>query len=206
MKEMCAMNNKNYEEMLTEAAKPKAEAVKVKTYSKEWSADELQLLIKAVNLFPAGTVQRWDVVAAFINQHTKTPEVKRMSKETLTMAKEMQSGNFSMSTLKEEVNKMAYENMEKVQKRDTTVKEEATDRTDDAASQAGLNATSWSPEEQKTLEQALKTFTSSTPERWDKISECLPGRSKKDCMKRYKELAELVKAKKAAQQAAAKKS
>jgi DnaJ family protein C protein 2 len=37
----------------------------------EWNSDDLQLLIKAVNLFPAGTNQRWDVVAEFINQHTK---------------------------------------------------------------------------------------------------------------------------------------
>ena len=54
--------------------------------------------------------------------------------------------------------------------------------------------------------QALKTFDSKTPERWEKISEAVPGRSKKDCMKRYKELAEIVKAKKAAALAAAKKS
>ena len=76
--------------------------------------------------------------------------------------------------------------------------------------------------------QALKTYDSKTPERWDRISEAVPGRSKKDCMKRYllvqsmnlcswtfavilihyryKELAEIVKAKKAAALAAAKKS
>ena len=41
-------------------------------------------------------------------------------------------------------------------------------------------------------------------ERWDKIAECLPNRSKKDCMGRYKELATLLKVKKAAQLAAAK--
>ena len=77
--------------------------------------------------------------------------------------------------------------------------------------------------------QALKTYDSKTPERWERISEAVPGRSKKDCMKRleslskkmfhpfsycltpktlsrYKELAEIVKAKKAAALAAAKKS
>ena len=60
-------------------------------------------------------------------------------------------------------------------------------------------------EEQKLLEQALKTFPASYgAERWDKIAECLPNRSKKDCMRRYEELAELIRAKKAAQAAAAK--
>lgn len=52
------------------------------------------------------------------------------------------------------------------------------------------------------LEQALKTYPSSVPDRWDRIAECISGRSKKDCMRRYKELVELVKAKKAAQEAA----
>ena len=88
----------------------------------------------------------------------------------------------------------------------------------------------------------MKTYDSKTPERWERISEAVPGRSKKDCMKRwagpiicshtlvwihlyfaysiyilhtpfifwllcrYKELAEIVKAKKAAALAAAKKS
>lgn len=68
----------------------------------------------------------------------------------------------------------------------------------------GLNPSPWTSNEQKLLEQALKTFPSNTPDRWDKIAETIPNRSKKDCMKRYKELAEMVKAKKMVQAAAAK--
>ena len=68
------------------------------------------------------------------------------------------------------------------------------------------NNTPWSADEQKLLEQALKTFPSSTPERWERIAESVPNRSKKDCMKTYKVLAETIKAKKAALAKAAKKS
>ena len=44
--------------------------------------------------------QRWEVVAEFINQHSKTQHIKRQAKETLAKAKDLQSGNFAMSTLK----------------------------------------------------------------------------------------------------------
>ncbi|KAJ8925818.1 hypothetical protein NQ315_009668 [Exocentrus adspersus] len=50
----------------------------------------------------------------------------------------------------------------------------------------------WTTSEQQLLEQALKTYPSSTPERWDRIAECIPNRTKKECMKRYKELVETM--------------
>lgn len=64
----------------------------------------------------------------------------------------------------------------------------------------GSNLAVWTAEEQKILEQALKTYPSTLPDRWEKIAECLPSRSKKDCMVRYKELVEIIQAKKKAQQ------
>ncbi len=121
----------------------------------------------------------------------------------------MQQGDYHKSSLKEEVNKNAYENLEKQKKREvkTVDDSEASTRTETAAEAQGLNVSPWSSEEQKLLEQALKTYPASLgAERWDRISECVPDRSKKDCMKRYKELAELIRAKKAAQAAAKAKS
>ena len=54
------------------------------------------------------------------------------------------------------------------------------------AAQAGRNPSPWTNEEQQQLEQALKKFPAGTDERWDRIAEAVPSRSKKDCMKRYK--------------------
>lgn len=120
----------------------------------------------------------------------------------------MQQGDFHLSTLKDQVNKNAYENLEKQKKRDVKVDDaEASTRLETAAEVQGLNVSPWTAEEQKMLEQALKTYPANLgAERWEKISDCLPNRSKKDCMKRYKELAELIRAKKAAQAAAAAKA
>merc|ERR1719495_236581 len=138
-------------------------------------------MIKAVKLFPAGTVNRWEVCAEFITQHNNS--APRTAKDVIAKAKELQSGNFAMSSLKDEVNKMAYENSQKGQKPIVEKEHVASVRTETPAEAMGfLNSDPWTPEEQKLLEQALKTFPSSTPERWDRIAESIPGRGKKDCM------------------------
>ncbi|KAG8181899.1 hypothetical protein JTE90_026058 [Oedothorax gibbosus] len=174
-----------------------------KASAKPWSPNDLQLLVKGVNVFPAGTINRWEVIVAFMEQHS-TSNVKRTAKEVLAKAKDLQkrSGN-----LRDQINKSAYENLEKTQKKiEVTVAEQSapTERFD-SPSEESASPAAWSAEEQQLLEQALKTYPSSTPERWDKIASCLPGREKKDCMRRYKELVEMVKAKKAAQATVAKK-
>lgn len=46
--------------------------------------------------------------------------------------------------------------------------------------------TPWTADEQRLLEQALKTYPASLSDRWERIAEAIPNRSKKECMKRYK--------------------
>lgn len=184
----------------------------------QWCHDEVQLLIKAVNLFPAGTVQRWEVVANFINQHYQSSSGrKRTAKEVLAKAKDLNSSDFSKSSLKEEANQKAYEFFEKNIKNPNAVVESAETKREESSNSsgsavvvgdkptaAGGDAASdaskvWTAQEQKLFEQALKTYPSSASDRWDRISDCVPGRTKKECIARYKELAALVKAKKSAQ-------
>lgn len=201
--------------------------------SAEWTNDNIQLLIKAVNLFPAGTNQRWEVVANFINQHGtfKENSSKFNAKMVLAKAKDLQNTDFSKNNLKDAANQQAFDNIRK-DKRNVVVDESeisknldnspnlqtkkiknvknagvANEATRETLSNGIVNnkpETPWTAAEQQLLEQALKTYPSTTPERWDKIAECIPNRSKKDCMKRYKELVEIVKAKKAAQTNASK--
>ncbi|XP_063991118.1 dnaJ homolog subfamily C member 2 [Diachasmimorpha longicaudata] len=172
-----------------------------------WTEGDLQLLIKAVNLFPAGTNQRWDVVANFINQHANNG-VTRNAKEVLAKAKDLQSTDFSKSSMKEQANKNAFDNFIADKKSKEAIDERmpaVTERLDPPVNSNGPGNNGgkdqpWTPAEQQLLEQALKTYSSTTgPEKWDLIAGCLPSRTKKECMRRYKELVELIKAKKAAQ-------
>ncbi|XP_011552517.3 dnaJ homolog subfamily C member 2 [Plutella xylostella] len=198
----------------------------------EWSSEMTQLLIKAVNLFPAGTNQRWEVVANFLNQHgTFTDDRRFNAKDVLNKAKDLQNTDFSKSNLKKAANEEAFNQFEKENKKTAaTVDDDSISKNDPVQKEKKLvNGTAkpkmngdvskevkaekekekekekdkevpkeWTKTEQELLEQAMKTFPASTPERWDKIADCLPQRTKKDCMKRYKELVELVKAKKQA--------
>lgn len=165
---------------------------------KPWSPDDLQLLVKGVNLFPAGTNDRWEVIVSFMEQHS-TSKVPRTAKEVLNKAKELQKRS---GGLREQINKSAYENLEKSQKQiPITVKDQSapTERFDTLTDSTNSTPAAWTADEQQLLEQALKSYPASTGDRWEKIASCIPGREKKECIKRYKDLVEMVKAKKAAQ-------
>ncbi len=62
----------------------------------------------------------------------------------------------------------------------------ATEGAAGAGEAASKETKSWTNDEQKRLEQALKTYGPSTKERWDRIAEAVPTRTKKECMLRYK--------------------
>ncbi|XP_034382169.1 dnaJ homolog subfamily C member 2 [Cyclopterus lumpus] len=166
---------------------------------KGWNEEDLQLLIKAVNLFPAGTNARWEVIANYMNLHS-TSGIKRTAKDVINKAKNLQRLD---PVQKDDINRKAFEKFNKEHGAvaptiDNAVPSERFDGSSEG------NAASWTTDEQKLLEQALKTYPVSTAERWEKIAAAVPGRSKKDCMKRYKELVEMIKAKKAAQDVAGK--
>uniref|UniRef100_A0A8C5QSN4 DnaJ homolog subfamily C member 2 n=1 Tax=Leptobrachium leishanense TaxID=445787 RepID=A0A8C5QSN4_9ANUR len=149
--------------------------------SKSWSEEDLQLLIKAVNLFPAGTNARWEVIANYMNLHSGSG-IKRNAKDVINKAKSLQKLDPQQ---KDDINKKAFDKFKKEHK----VVPQSVDNAVPSERFDGkcVDSLPWTTEEQKLLEQALKTYPVNTPERWEKIAAAVPGRSKKDCMKRYKE-------------------
>ncbi|XP_058959780.2 dnaJ homolog subfamily C member 2 [Pocillopora verrucosa] len=198
-KEMEQMREKMRQEANAETKQSSKNKENDEMASDDWTEDQTQLLIKAVNLFPAGTASRWKVIADYVNMHAKTGTL-RDSKHVIKKVKNLQKLD---PTLKQEVNRNAFAKFDKDHhhgKASASAESNLTVRYD--ASQSGDAAqqtSAWTSEEQRLLENALRTYPTSTPERWERIAEAVPGRTKKECMKRYKDLVEMVKAKKAAQ-------
>ena len=53
-----------------------------------WSDVEVQLLVKATTLFPIGTASRWDVIAAYINEHSGS-EKQKTGKQVINKVKNL---------------------------------------------------------------------------------------------------------------------
>ena len=67
----------------------------------------------------------------------------------------------------------------------------------EVASEAVVEAADpWSQAQQKALEGAIKSFPKGTTERWERIANKVPGKTKDQCIQRFKTLAEMVKKKK----------
>lgn len=201
-KEMEQMKEKMRQESIAETKPTTKSKDEGEKQSDDWSEEQTQLLIKAVNLFPAGTASRWKVIADYVNMHAKTGTL-RDSKHVIKKVKNLKKLD---PTQKQEVNRKAFAKFDKdlSQGRAASVGAESdpTVRYNGNNSVESAQQTTerpWTSEEQRLLENALRTYPSSTPERWERIAESVPGRAKKECMKRYKELVEMVKAKKAAQ-------
>ncbi|XP_022080149.1 dnaJ homolog subfamily C member 1-like [Acanthaster planci] len=61
---------------------------------------------------------------------------------------------------------------------------------------SGGGAGSWSQRQQKILEKALTVYGKGVAERWEKIAEAVPGKTKEECILRYKELVETIRRRK----------
>ncbi|ORZ04442.1 hypothetical protein BCR41DRAFT_425944 [Lobosporangium transversale] len=237
--------------------------------SKEWSVEEIALLIKAANKFPGGVSDRWETIAAYVALHTGLPQ--RSPEEVIKKSKEVQkSSSQESATVRQlQFQKKTYDiadapsvrydieggvvpvdstsktNMSteeavvtainavagkktvriNTKKHTSTVATTTTTNgtiastiakgasTPASPSTAISNASTanasppaaalWIAAEQKMLETAMKTYPPSWQgegDRWDKIAEGVPGRTKKECKLRVKFLQEQVRAQRQQQQ------
>jgi len=187
-------DHKQKETARTEALNEKLKVDKAKDTIKSggWSVGDVQLLTKAMVVIPNGTLNRWDVISVWMNDHGA--EKERESKTILKKAKELEK-----SAAKGPLDSAAaFAQFQKDQNKKKSDINSADQAEASVNYQKEAEKKAWSQDEQTRLEQALRTYGPKEPERWEKIQSAVPTRTKRECMLRYKELAEAAKAKKLA--------
>lgn len=145
-----------------------------------WDHDEIVLLIKATKKFPGGTQRRWHQIAQMVNtagkSHTRTRE------ECIKMSKQVSAK--AASSMKKRLNNNAMTNYKR------SIGEGAPPAPSSAQASATAAGAGWSASQQQQLEAALRKFPSSMDkqERWRAIGAAVDGKTKKQCVQRFKEL------------------
>lgn len=85
----------------------------VSTLKSDWTDDEVQLLVKAVTVYPAGTIKRWETIATYLNTHSPASFKDKSDKDVISKVKNMQKLD---AVDKEKQNKMAFSTFEQKQK------------------------------------------------------------------------------------------
>ncbi|KAJ1962300.1 hypothetical protein GGI12_002726 [Dipsacomyces acuminosporus] len=171
---------------------------------REWTAEELELLIKATNKFPGGTINRWETISKWLSHHGGF--ARRSGDELLQRTQELRKGSKSRGgALVKELQNKKLNNDDKNIANEASVRYDGPSISQEPAAKPlpkkdAKPERPWSSEEQSQLERALQAYPPSYKgeDRWDKIAEAVIGRSKKECKLRVKFLAEQVRLKKAA--------
>lgn len=148
----------------TRAAEVEEEAV--------WTPEEIVLLTKAVVKFPGGTTERWEKISQFIGGNKTVKQIIARVRASQHVTPASAAKPATTAPVK------------------VATPEPSLD-TEDHGEASNLGE--WTADEQKLLEVALKAFPATLgKERWAKISEAVPGRTRRDCVERYKYLVSVI--------------
>ncbi|KAL4443910.1 hypothetical protein ABPG75_011647 [Micractinium tetrahymenae] len=202
----------------------KKERQQIKAKLSEWGEEEVRLLRKALEKFPPGTSKRWEAVQAYVRTRTleeildmvkhglKAGKFAAANQESFVVAKKRQ-GNLA-NKAEADSRALAFTDVQ------VNLKGEAAQLLEPglapapaaaagAAAPAAVagaaggappaavsSATSgeWTEEQELALVKALKTVGKDAEDRWGQVAALVPGKTKAQCFRRFKELKESHKA------------
>lgn len=190
-KEVDVLHNTHFDMVITKTPSPKPQNKgNVKDSNKPWTEQELSMLAKAMSKYPGGVQQRWELISQFIGT--------RSVKDVIAKSKDGKSTPSKPTQLYQADD--AYERFNKNKKAGPEVQADGgiSVRTveESTATSGATKEADWSVEEQKALEKALNAHPAADKERWEKIAKDV-GKSKKDCIARFKYLVSKIKEKSA---------
>uniref|UniRef100_A0A336MS40 CSON000418 protein n=1 Tax=Culicoides sonorensis TaxID=179676 RepID=A0A336MS40_CULSO len=137
-----------------------------------WTDDDLQELVRLVKKYPGGTANRWEVIADMMNRSV-----------------------YDVTHMAAKLKETAYKVPGQPESPAEQILQEATKNKIKTRKVADVQAESvWTQEQQKALEAAIIKYPkSAVGDRWEKIASSVPGKTKEECLARYKYLVDFVK-------------
>jgi DnaJ family protein C protein 2 len=202
-----------------DAAKQRQEEEKKKKEA-DWTMDELSLLSKGLVKYPVGSKNRWATIASYLGSKS-SEEVLAKAKEVSQASGMKAASEKASKEAFDQVKKSGMKVIDapadtrvvydisglgniqnKDEEKKSPEKPKANGQTaapkeasKEAPKEAPKQEEEWSQDQQKQLELALKKFPPSieAQERWTKIAEAVPGKTKKQCVDRFKVLRDAIK-------------
>jgi len=192
-----------------------------KNANQMWTDQDLITLAKLIKKIPGGSTDRWDRIAEIMERYPS--EVTKMAgniknnpnivpkqqgvtgrEENRMVGDECLEGDYSdedeTEDSQDEVDEDGYLVLQPSKPEEYVIPEEKKKKKTKGGKlgegEAGPDEDAWSQEQQKSLEVALSQFPKGTSERWERIAGKVEGKTKEQCMLRFKFLAEQIKKKK----------
>eukprot|EP01132_Coremiostelium_polycephalum_P000496 gene496-624_t len=184
---------KEREKKMAESKKTKVET---EQNEKTWTDDELSQLAKAIQKYPSGMGNRWELVAQMIPTKSLKDVIAKAkaAQPTKAFAKPPVQSVSAYEKLKSKVGDKVIKSelSTRIEPLPTTTTSTATGEKKPAAKKEKAEA-EWTVDEQKLLEEGLQKIDKSLEDRWDQIAAKVGTKSKKECIVRYKYLVNLYK-------------
>ncbi|XP_034108224.1 uncharacterized protein F54F2.9 [Drosophila albomicans] len=155
-----------------------------------WTDEDLTELIRLVKKYPGGAGSRWNTIAEAMN---------RSVQEVTFMAAKMKENGYRIPGQTDSVAENIVQDAQQAVRKEK-VKSTSSNPTSSEKSML-IPETNWTQEQQRALEAAIVKYRKNAGgDRWQKIANSVPEKSKEECLVRYKYLCELVKTQKKAEE------
>eukprot|EP01059_Diplonema_ambulator_P032337 TRINITY_DN6302_c0_g2_i1.p1 TRINITY_DN6302_c0_g2~~TRINITY_DN6302_c0_g2_i1.p1 ORF type:complete len:328 (+),score=154.82 TRINITY_DN6302_c0_g2_i1:44-1027(+) len=187
-------------------AKKDIMVAKDKKAEAEWTTEELLELQKACVKYPAGAMERWKKLSDFM-MNKKTPEqclkkVKQLEMEYKIPQQAAAGGMKNIISSKTDLPAATSSKTDAPESNPAWTQEQTRTFKDPTKTEAERPAEKekepaediWSASQQKALENILRELKAyKEKDKWDKIAAAIEGKTKKQCVNRYKFLCSQVK-------------
>lgn len=157
-----------------------------------WTDEDLTELIRLVKKYPGGAGSRWNTIAESMN---------RSVQEVTFMAAKMKENGYRIPGQTDSVAETLVQESQQAVRKEKVKKSSNTAAGPSNEKSMLVPETNWSQEQQRALEAAIVKYRKTAGgDRWQKIANSVPEKTKEECLVRYKYLCELVKTQKKAEE------